>query len=265
MTTPPNVAPCSWPLDTSCCPEWDTYTPDQQTAATAWATEILWALSGRQFGSCPVTVRPCGTGCSTSIGYTAFPVQSDSRSSTWMFPYQDRSGAWRNCACSGGCSCSATCEVYLPGPVGAVTEVSVDGVVLDPSAYRVDNGDTLVRTDGGCFPDCQNMDLALTEENTFSVTYQRGAAVPAAGQLAAGILACSYAKSCATGCTLPGNLASLDRQGTSITLIDPTETLNAGLTGIHQVDLWLRSVNPSQLRRRLRVYSPDVTVPRRVS
>ena len=38
--------------------------------------------------------------------------------------------------------------------VGSVTEVTIDGVLVPPSVYRVDNSTQLVRTDGGSWPSC---------------------------------------------------------------------------------------------------------------
>jgi hypothetical protein len=55
-----------------------------------------------------------------------------------------------------------------------VTEVQVDGVVLPDGAYRVDAPGRLVRTDGGCWPDCQDMGAPAGADNTFFVTYRYG-------------------------------------------------------------------------------------------
>ena len=54
-----------------------------------------------------------------------------------MQPYIS-AGVWRNCGCAGPCSCRARCEAYLPGPIAEIIEVKVDGLVLDPAAYRVE-------------------------------------------------------------------------------------------------------------------------------
>lgn len=195
-----------------------------------------------------------------------YPVALDGGSAAaaggW-FPYVDAAGVWRNCGCAGGCTCAPRCEVWLPGPVAAVTTVMVDGLLIDPSAYRVDNGQYLVRTDGECWPECQDFNLSDdTDDSTFFVTYERGTPVPLTGQLAAGKLACSYAKSCRTGCKLPGNLSSLSRQGVDVQVVDPSTILDNGLTGIHDVDLWLRAVNPHRRVQRPRLYSPDINYPR---
>lgn len=264
--------PCAWPLNTNCCPDWDTYDPSLQEDATSWATNILWALTGRRFGECTIITRPCGGNCRFSGGWMTFPVWMDGGNAAaaggW-FPFVDAAGQWRNCGCIGGCRCAARCEVWLPGPVTSVSEVVVDGVTIDPSAYRIDNNNILVRQDGECWPRCQDFDLSGVgpdaDDSTFFVTYQRGNPVPAAGQIAAGLLACEFAKMCTTGCKLPGNLSSLSRQGVEISIADPTDILNAGLTGISQVDTWIRAVNPNKLTSRPRVYSTDVNYPREVT
>jgi hypothetical protein len=256
-------APCSWTLDTSCCPTWDSYPEELQASATAWATGILWNLTGRRFGTCEYTVRPCGSDCRHG-GWMTWPVSIDGSGDGLgiLNPYLF-DGTWYNCACPGPCSCRVHSEVRLPDPVESIVSVSVDGAVVDPSAYRVDNRSMLVRTDGESWPRCQNLNLSdETDAGTFFVTYLQGVPVPVAGQIAAGMLACDFAKSCTTGCQLPGNLSTLSRQGVEVTMVDPTEALGAGLTGVAMVDLWIRSVNPYQLASRPRVRSLDDHSPR---
>lgn len=261
--------PCGWSINTSCCPTWSTYTVEVRNQATIWATSILHALSGRQFGACPVTIRPCGPRDNPSGGWMAYPVTTDGAYTGMGWPASLLSpyvldGVWHNCACAGACCCRATAEAWLPGPVDSVTEVRVDGVILDPSTYRVDNDTWLVRTDGGRWPECQDLDTSdPAAAGTFFVTYLRGKALPLAGTLAAGQLACEYAKACSgADCRLPAQLTSLARQGVEITLPDTTALLNAGLTGVADVDLWLRSVNPDCKTHRSRVYSPDIVYAR---
>jgi hypothetical protein len=244
----------------SCCSEWDTYTNTIRDRATAWATQILWALTGRQFGGCEITVRPCGANCHYYGGWMSYPVVADGVGTVWS-PFI-RDGAWFNCGCVGACDCRARCRVWLPGPVSYVTEVVVDGVVIDPTRYRVDNREYLVGLGDQCWPDCQNMSLESPEVGTFQVSYVRGKPLPLAGQIAAGIMACEFAKACTGGsCSLPQNLSTLARQGVEVTMVNPTDVLDAGLTGIAEVDLWIRSVNPDRKTHRPRVYSPDLHYP----
>lgn len=259
---PSEEGPCNWALDLSCCPDWSTFAPAVQSAATAWATYLLWTLTGRRYGPCSLSVRPCGPKCEGMGGYLTWPVGAPSSSgsgSPWMIPFVDN-GIWRNCGCAGACSCRARCEVLLTGPVAVIDEVKIDGVVLDPSAYRLDNGSTLVRTDGECWPECQDMNVGPDDVGAFVVTYQQGVPVPRAGQIAAGKLACQFAKACAGDgdCVLPQELQSLTRNGVEVSVVDPSVLPESILTGIADVDRWVRAVNPASLSQRPRVLSPDL-------
>jgi len=179
-----------------------------------------------------------------------------------MIPFVDN-GVWRNCGCAGGCSCKASCELVIGTPVYIVDEVMIDGLVLDPSAYRLDRthrGAVLVRIDGECWPECQDMDAAPDAEGAFVLTYQMGTPVPRGGQIAAGMLACQFAKACmgSGDCTLPQELQSLTRNGVEVQILDPAVLPEAVLTGIAHVDRWVRAVNPGNLRSASRVLSPDL-------
>lgn len=262
------MAACDWPIDTTCCPDWATYPAGVQTDATTWATEILDALTGRRFGQCPVNYRPCGPRCLTGFGYLTWPVgspQSTGAGVPWMTPYID-AGIWRNCGCAGGCSCRASHEIPFPTPVASVTEVRIDGLVLDESAYRLDyyrGIPVLVRTDGDPWPQCQDMDADANEAGAFVIVYVPGEVLPLAGRIAAGLLACEFAKSCqGQECALPQQLASLSRNGVEVQVVDPATLLDNGKTGVALVDLWVRSVNPSGRSQRSRVLSGDLAGPR---
>lgn len=259
--------PCGWPIDTSCCPEWSTFSPTVQANATAWATQILDALTGRRFSQCAVNYRPCSPVCGQTFGYMTWPVDAPSSGGgyPWMTPFID-AGVWRNCGCPGACSCQAACEVPFPGSVAQVVEVRVDGLVLDSTAYRLDvyrGMPVLVRTDGLCWPQCQDMALDETEVGSFLIIYQPGELLPMAGRLAAGELACEFAKACVgQGCSLPQQLQSLSRNGVEVQVMDPATLTDQGLTGLANVDLWIRAVNPKRKAQRSRVFSPDISGPR---
>lgn len=267
MGTPTPPGPCDWPINTDCCPTWDSYPAELQDAATAWATQILDALTGRQFAQCPVNYRPCGPRCEFGSGYFTWPVGAPANGAgfPWMTPFID-AGVWRNCGCAGGCSCRASHEVPFPTPVAEVIEVNIDGVELDSSAYRLDiyrGAPVLVRTDGEPWPQCQDMDADADEAGAFVIVYRPGKMLPLAGEIAAGELACEFAKLCTGGdCVLPQQLASMSRNGVEIQVSDPTELLGQGLTGIANVDMWIRAVNPYRRAQPSRVYSPDLSGPR---
>jgi hypothetical protein len=251
--------PCSgWNVDVGCCPDWDTYDASLQTAAAEYGAFTVWAATGRRFGVCPRTVRPCGKTCSNQGIYGYYWSEG-----TWM-PYI-LNGEWRNFMCGCGC-CQPACQVWLPGPVASITSVTLDGSVVDPSTYRVDNGQWLVRTHDAsvddCWPVCQDYNLD-TGTNTFFVEYMQGYAVPSILQRAAGELACEWVKSClGLPCRLPQRVTSVARQGVSITMVSVEELLRHGLTGVQTVDQVIRNFNPYGLVSRMGISSPDDPVVR---
>lgn len=269
------AGPCSWEIPfNTCCDCWDETDPAVRERATTFATTFLWAATGKQFGLCPQTVRPCGRYCGSSgvMGYW----WNDGLYAPWT-PYIFN-GQWRNCYCGCGdlgsgpgcCSCEPHCQVYLPGPVGSITEVTQDGFLVDPSAYRVDDNKWLVRTDGQCWPECQNFSvdagLGVFNDNTMTVTYVRGYQVPQAVIDAAGTLACEYAKACQGGaCRLPGRLSTVARQGVQLTFQNIDQLIGNMFSGIPEVDMIIKAYNPYGLARPMRLWSPDMPVTRQVT
>jgi hypothetical protein len=264
------VGPCDgWNIDTGCCSDWAGYSSELKSAATSYASTVLWAATGRRFGLCTRTIRPCGRNCSDGNG--GFGGGWYWSQGTWM-PYLFN-GVWRNCWCGCGgascCGCNVNCQVYLPGPVAAVLSVEVDGEVIDPTTYRVDNGIWLVRTrtqaedseqDPPCWPVFQNYNFD-SGEHTFFVTYQQGLPVPQPLLRAAGELACEYAKAClGLPCRLPARATSIARQGVSINLVDVNTLLERGLTGVATVDQLIAAYNPYGLKSAMRVVSPDTEI-----
>lgn len=258
------VGPCEWTIDTGCCDDWDTYSPSVQAAARDYASTVLWAATGRRFGLCTRVVRPCGRQCSDGEWGGNGVYGWWWADGTW-FPYIFN-GLWRNCWCgcnglAGCCGCNVDCQVYLEGPVNNIISVEVDGETIDPSTYRVDNGIWLVRTQDAstddCWPQFQNFNIQ-SGEGVFTVTYQKGLAVPTALQRAAGELACEFAKACTgAACRLPGRATNIARQGISISMVDVNTLLEKGLTGIATVDQIIRTYNPYGLTGPMRIASPD--------
>lgn len=259
------VGPCDWgPLDTGCCDGFSDYSPAVQAAATDYANTVLWAATGRRFGLCTRVVRPCGRQCNGGDWGGEGVYGWWWSDGTW-FPYIFN-GLWRNCWCgcnglAGCCGCNVDCQVYLEGPVNNIISVTVDGNVINPATYRVDNGVWLVRTQDAstsdCWPQFQNFNVN-SGIGTFVVTYQRGLAVPAALKVAAGELACEFAKACVGApCRLPGRATNIARQGVSISMVGVESLMDRGLTGIQTVDAVIRAYNPYGLTSAMRVVSPD--------
>jgi hypothetical protein len=247
--TVPISSPCQpWPLDTSCCDGWVDQPEPVRRYAGVIAERLLWALSGRRFGVCDVAVRPCRRPC-------AHPSVT--------VPWWRLGDGWWLATCR--CTTSAQCwcdpaQLRLPGPVHEVTQVRVDGAVMPPATYRLD-GVWLIRDDGGGWPGCQDLNQAPDQVGTFEVRYRRGRPVPSEAAAAAGVYACEIAKACTSDrtCRLPQRVTSIARQGVDVEFLDPTTLANKGLTGIPEVDAWLRAVNPDRLPEPARVWSPDTT------
>lgn len=262
------IGPCAWTIEfNECCECWDALDPGAQQRALNYATTVLWAATGKQFGECEHTVRPCGKSCAEQ-GWMGL-YWNDGLFSPWL-PYVFN-GQWRNCFCGTGCgSCEPDCQVYLPGPVSAIEEVTVDGFLVDPSAYRVDDNKWLVRTDGDCWPKSQDFSvdagLGVFNDNTMTVTYTRGVPVPAALLDAAATLACEFAKACAgQACRLPGRLSTIARQGVQLTFQNIDVLIGSMFTGIAEVDQIIKAYNPYGLARPMRLWSPDMPVVREVT
>lgn len=234
------------------------------------ASQVLYELSGRQFaGICEKTVRPCGTawcGFQTlSRGHIVAPM-----------------GFWRwNGLWWGGdvnpCGCRPLSQVLLSGyPVREILEVKIDGDVVDPATYRLDERRWLTRMRDPAEPDtallwpnCQQLDLNDDQDGTFSVTYTYGQDVPVLGVHAAAQLGCELYKACTGGnCALPTGTTRISRQGvvverlafTSWAFRSPQSTRSTTPpgwhTGLSLVDAFLSTYNQTGIKRRPVIYSP---------
>jgi hypothetical protein len=236
--------------DYACCDEWDSLPPDLQERATDLAWSTLRTLSGGQVGNCPVIVRPClGAPCNVCSQWWA--------TGPWIGVGLS-GGEWFNCACaSPKCSCTRLCEIVMPGPVAAIVDVDLGGVTVPLRDFRVDNGHRIVRTDGECWPSCQDMTANPGEPGTLSITYVPGIIPDSSALWAAGVLACEFSKACTGGkCRLPSSVTTIARQGLTMTM--SSGMFADGLTGIREVDAYLVSINPHAIRIPPMVWSPDV-------
>lgn len=215
-------------------------------SAITLAGDLLYSFSGRQFsGTCEETIRPCTSGrtCFEALGWDftghgGYPIDIS------LLPLPI-------------CCCVCVPQYDLgKWPVTDVTEILINGVAF--TDYRVDDYRWIVRLDGDGWPRCQHITLPTTEDGTWSVTFEYGLAIPPGGVTAANRLACELARAGAgKKCALPGRATRVDRQGVSVTLIDPAQ-LEKGRTGIFEVDLWLAAVNPDNRRSGTRLWSPDL-------
>lgn len=252
-----DFGPCdTWPIEWIC--DISTASPVITGIAVSTATEVLWALTGMRFGLCNVTLRPCARSCDTGTFTNDFGPPWTAGS--WPRPALI-GGLWFNLTCggcAGQCSCSEVSEFVLPAPVHEIIEIKIDGTPMVSGAYRLDNNRIVVRTDGGVWPRCNDLNLDDTEVGTWSVTATYGEVVPEGAKLAMGALACEIIRAASGGdCKLPAGLQQLVRQGVTISYPDVGELFRQGRTGLYLVDMFLAAWNPYGLRQRSRVYSVD--------
>jgi hypothetical protein len=252
--------PCAgWAPNTGLCASWATYSAQVQAYATRVATRVLWAATGRRFGLCARTVRPCWS--VQEPLYQTFPVGYYGEGYWQLLGTAGgvqvfASGA---CACSSACQCKPP-QIPLPPVVNSVTSVQIDGVVLDPSAYQLQAG-YLVRMDGQAWPYVQNLAAPLGQPSTWAVTFQQGEPVPDALNDAAGLYACQVGAALTGGsCQLPNRVQSVTRQGVTIEYVDADNYLDHGRTGYEVVDSVIVTYNPKGLMQRPRFLSPDLPI-----
>lgn len=213
------AGPCNWQVDYSACAGVPQWSAEDQARFEGMAVNLLWVWTGRRYGPCEATVRPCdGTDC----------------------PVLCRTGPG---------SCTGPWALELPGPVDKVVDVTVDGVSVDPATYRLDPDGVLVR-ENGAWPSTQDMQAPAGAPGTFVVRYMRGHQVPDGGAIAAGRLASElYKASCGdSSCELPSRVQSITRQGVTVAMLDQFEDLGDGHTGIWLIDAWTAAHKPEQVR-----------------
>jgi hypothetical protein len=237
------------------------------------ASEALYEQSGRLFtGECgPATIRPVSRPTDIdmrSLGATLSPVgwySSSGFSSAYgsfvpgVLTHYGRSDPP---------------EIQIPWPVRAIVQVQIDGIVIPDEEYELRDAKTLVRirptasyvpTARYGWPTSQRMDLPDTQPGTFSITFLFGQDPPALGTAAALTLA-QYIALPKLGDRkhMPQRVTSMQRQGISAQVVDVIDLLRKGAgTGIYEVDLFLKSVNPGMADRQGMVWSPDMGRPRR--
>lgn len=257
----PGTGPCdTWDLSLGClddagvlvggCEEDEPVDAAIVAAAELSASEILWAVTGRQFGTCSAVIRPCRPGCSPCDEPVTGP---------WPALI---GGRWYNmaCACGTTCTCAGNrmAQARMPTPVCEVIEVLVDGVVLDPGAYAVLDRTTLIRIDGDNWPMCNDLTLPDSEAGTWSVALTWGKAVPQLVLDAAAEIACEFLKArLGQPCKLPQRVTNLTRQGVTMSFADPQDFFRDGRTGFYLADMAIRTFNPRLLQRNASVYSLD--------
>lgn len=223
-------------------------------AALAFAWTTLSGLTAGVLSICTTVVRPCSTRC----GHPALPTYLEAPvvGSAVGMPFYPviNGGRWLNVWASP--PGDTTSSITFPQTIAAIESIVIDGEVLSPSAYRVDNGTLLVRQDGGQWPVCQDMSKPVGQEGTWTVEFWVGKKPDLIDNIAAGILAEEYFKAItgAKGCRLPKGVRSIARQGVSYDI--EVDMFERGLTGIHEVDMATARHNPNRMRTQPRIVRP---------
>lgn len=228
-------------------------------SALQMASDILFDLTRRRWpGVCSDKVRPCrrGEGC---LNLAQLGAAWDAQMGGSIV------GAGAGLFQSGRpvCGCGTIRQLQLQSPVVAITEVLIDGAVVNPAFYRVDDRKFLTALDDQVWPVCQRMELPDSELNTWSVSYTFGAEPPIGGRIAAASLGCQLALACnptaveSGACRLPKRVTTITRQGVTLAVLDPLTLFSDGLTGLPEVDLWVMAANRGPRSRRANVLVPD--------
>ncbi len=247
----------TWPIDWPTSLDVTTYDPYHVQIAEMAAEATMRLLTLYRVGGLPITVMPCTGTCAFPSMPFSGPAQSG-HSYLPFYPILLNSGAYANCFCGSSCDCESRPSVYLGTPVGRIDAVVINGVTLDPSAYRVEDGNRLVRLDGEEWPACAG--------DNFTVTYLNAYEVSVLGQAAGGILAAEFLKlfgASASKCRLPRGVTSVTRQGMQFEV--SAGMFPNGVTSIPEVDTYIAQWNPHGLRTRPMVYSTDLPPHRTVS
>lgn len=227
--------------DTSNCSEWDGLTAEQQQTATALAWRSLRLLTGGLLGNPPVLVRPCRSTCA-GLDVT-HPYVVD--------------GEWYNATCQHGddCGCLYVPSIRLPGRAAEIVSVVEGGATLNAVSYRLVNGRDLWRLDGN-WPLCQDLAQPADGPDALAITYIPGVKPETDGLYVAGVLACEFGKAVSgTRCRLPSSVTSVVRQGVSMEFT--SGMFAGGVTGIREVDAYVKALNPNVLSQPSRVWTPD--------
>lgn len=237
----------TWPITWPAAANVQGLDPAVKTLAELYARNTLEYLTLRRVGGNPVTILPATSARVSGYwmgGNDVFPLGNFYPG---VYPSAQDLTIDRYV--------TVTEAIELPGPVGTIVSVTVDNKVLPATAYRVENGVHLVRTDGGQWPRVHN--------DSFAVTYYNSTPVDAMGSHAAGIMAWEWSKFL-TGskCRLPTSVTSVTRQGMNYQVAHGM--FPDGMTGLPEVDAYIMLLNPRGLKSRPMVYSPDLPGHRQV-
>lgn len=208
------------------------------------SSHILYVLTGERFQGIHTTTEYF-SGHSTDTTYAPAVVQGK----MYNLPRnQIRSSVYRGSVGGAGGKLS---KIYLKHkPVRRIIEVVERGQVLPEGSYSLRERAFIRKRNG--------MYWSMSPRDELEVTYEYGALPPRMGVDEAIKLADQFMlyEQGSDDCILPDNVTSVERQGVSITVLDPSEIIQSGYTGIRSVDMFIKAYNPDQARRKSKIYIP---------
>ena len=222
-------------------PEWET--SDYAQEAVKAASYVMWALSGRKYtGMTTVTERYVRFAplINTRLLQEAAIINSRVNKALQIVE------PW----------VSAETRIRLRGqPVQEIKSIrNVGGGVVNEDSYYLVDHSAIQFSEG-----------ALIVPADIEISYSYGAPPPTMGKMAARRVAIEFIKLWTgdSDCALPQRVTSVTRQGVTYTVLDSQDFLQEMRMGIYEIDLFLKTVNPDQARRRSKVFSPDIPRARR--
>ncbi len=221
----------------------DYETSDYAAEAVKAASYLMWALSGRKYSGVNTTteryVRFAPLINTRLIQEAAIVNSRINKALSIVEPWV-----------------SAETRIRLRGqPVQEVLTVrNVNGGIVPVDSYYMVDHSTLQFSEG-----------ALIVPADIEVSYIYGSQPPALGKMAARRVAIEFVKLWEgdTDCALPQRVTSVTRQGVTYTVLDSQDFLEEMRLGIYEVDLFLKTNNPSRAQKRSKVFSPDIPKARR--
>lgn len=166
----------------------------------------------------------------------------------YKYPGQCIQTVWPCLGCnscgSHPCGCGSYFAIWLTSdfPILEILEITIDGVVVDPATYRLEENERVVKTDGIDWPRCNNLGLTAGPHapagSELLVTYSAGRMPPPALKMAAAELVCELKKACQgdASCKLPDHVRSITRRGVEMEIDSVFSLLDSGLTGNAIID-----------------------------
>lgn len=214
-------------------------------AACEFASQTLWALSGRKYHTGTVITERYVVDRAWISPYLMTPVRG--------LPVYDRD--W---------------GVYVVDPYDWNTrKIRLDGTPIKQvgSVINLANGDPLDPTEYSVI-NRTFLQLNTLNPRGIDVSYTYGQEPPKTGRMAALHMATQFFYLWSGRedlCDLPSRVMSVTRQGVSWVLLDNQDFLDELKTGMYVVDMFLRSVNPDKARVKAKVFSVDLPRGRRRS